>query len=112
MKQCNLLYLMFLLVFFCQASGASPVKNMQRQHQLKAVKVIKKAVVDLNKATLAQLETLKGIGPQKAQAIVTYRKAHGRFEKITALTRVHGIGLKFLAQLKLGNPGRLAINKS
>jgi len=48
--------------------------------------------VDLNTATLDQLDTLPGIGPATAQAIVTYRTRHGRFRSVTELLEVPGIG--------------------
>lgn len=52
--------------------------------------------VNLNTATAAQLEQLDGIGPKLAQAIVTYRRAHGRFTSAEQLLEVEGIGPKKL----------------
>lgn len=48
--------------------------------------------VDLNTATLAQLDTLPGVGPATANAILTYRTRHGRFKSVTELLEVPGIG--------------------
>lgn len=48
--------------------------------------------IDLNTATVEQLDTLPGIGPATAQAIVTYRTRHGRFRSVTELLEVPGIG--------------------
>lgn len=48
--------------------------------------------IDLNTATLDELDTLPGIGPATAQAIVTYRTRHGRFRSVTELLEVPGIG--------------------
>lgn len=48
--------------------------------------------IDLNTATAEQLDTLPGIGPATAQAIVTYRTRHGRFRSVTELLEVPGIG--------------------
>jgi competence protein ComEA len=48
--------------------------------------------VNINTATAEELETLSGIGPVKAQAIVDYRNEHGLFRTIDELLNVPGIG--------------------
>ena len=48
--------------------------------------------ISLNRATQAELENLPGIGEQKAQAILAYRDAHGRFRTYEELLEVEGIG--------------------
>lgn len=58
------------------------------------------AAVNLNTATVEQLEALNGIGPSKAQAIVDYRKKNGNFKTVDELNNVPGIGDKTLAKLK------------
>ena len=57
------------------------------------------AIIDLNTATLAQLDTIPGVGPVTAQAILDYRTKHGRFTKIEELQEVDGIGSKTYAQI-------------
>lgn len=53
--------------------------------------------VNVNTATAEQLaEALDGVGQQKAQAIVDYRKANGPFAKADDLLNVKGIGEKML----------------
>ncbi len=50
------------------------------------------AVVDLNTATAEQFETLPGVGPATAAAILGYRDQHGRFSSVDDLLEVRGIG--------------------
>jgi competence protein ComEA len=56
--------------------------------------------LDLNEATLSQLESLPGIGPSKAKAILDYRELHGRYRSVDELLEVKGIGSKMLEKLK------------
>ncbi len=48
--------------------------------------------VDLNAATVADLDALPGIGPVLAQRIVDWRTEHGRFASVEQLREVTGIG--------------------
>jgi competence protein ComEA len=58
------------------------------------------APVNLNTATLEQLDTLDGVGPATAQKILDYRQAHGGFRSVDDLAEVPGIGPKRLAALR------------
>ena len=58
------------------------------------------AIVNLNTATLTQLQTLPGIGARTAQAIVDHRQKNGGFKKIEELMNVKGIGEKSFLKLK------------
>ena len=55
--------------------------------------------LDLNTASEATLQTLPGIGPAKARAIVAYREAHGPFANVQALERVPGFGPALVAKV-------------
>ena len=57
-------------------------------------------VVNLNTATVAQLETLPGVGVKLAERIVDYRTKNGGFKKIEDLMNVRGIGEKNFLKLK------------
>ncbi len=65
------------------------------------------AMINVNTASIEQLQDVKGIGPKMAEAIVAYRKTHGDFTSLDALTSVKGIGDKKLAKIK----GSLMIKK-
>jgi competence protein ComEA len=58
-----------------------------------------RAPVNLNTATLEQLDTLDGVGPGIAQRILDYRQQHGGFRRVEELGEVPGIGDKRLATL-------------
>lgn len=57
------------------------------------------ALVDLNTADLALLDTLPDVGPVTAQAIITWREEHGGFTAVEELLEVDGIGQATLASL-------------
>lgn len=50
------------------------------------------ATIDINSADVKTLESLDGIGPAKAQAIVDYRQKNGPFKSVEDLEKVSGIG--------------------
>jgi len=56
--------------------------------------------VNLNTATLEQLDTLDGVGPATAQKILDWRREHGGFRSVDDLGQVPGIGPKRLAALR------------
>ena len=60
----------------------------------------KSDLVNLNTATEAELQTVSGIGQKKAQDIIAYREANGKFKSVDELKNVSGIGAKTLEKLK------------
>lgn len=71
-----------LVITFLAATGIGPALAQQ---QVK---------VNINKASVDELSTLKRIGPSYAQRIVDYRKQNGPFEKPVDIIKVRGIGIK------------------
>lgn len=57
-------------------------------------------VVNINTADETQLQTLSGIGPSKAKAIITYRTETGLFQTIEDLKKVTGFGEKTFERLQ------------
>ncbi|HEY9146264.1 MAG TPA: helix-hairpin-helix domain-containing protein [Thiobacillus sp.] len=58
------------------------------------------AAVNINTATESELEAVKGVGPAKAKAIITYREAHGNFKSLDELDNVKGFGKASVEKLK------------
>jgi competence protein ComEA len=58
------------------------------------------AKINLNTATVEQLDTLPGVGPVTAQSILSWRDENGRFTSIDDLLDVKGIGDATLAELR------------
>jgi competence protein ComEA len=58
------------------------------------------ALVNLNTATVAQLETLPGVGRATAERIVEYRQKNGAFKKAEELMNVRGVGERSFLRLK------------
>ena len=57
-------------------------------------------VLDLNTATVEQLDALPGVGPVTAAAIVAWRQANGKFTSVDQLADVDGIGPARLDKLR------------
>ncbi|EGP66097.1 comEA protein [Streptococcus sp. oral taxon 056 str. F0418] len=60
----------------------------------------KAGLVNLNTATEADFQTISGIGQKRAQDIIAYREANGKFKSVDDLKNVTGIGAKTLEKLK------------
>ena len=58
------------------------------------------ALVNINTAGQAELESVPGIGPATARAIIAYRTEHGPFRRVDDLINVSGIGQKTLEKLR------------
>ncbi|WP_114150363.1 helix-hairpin-helix domain-containing protein [Bacillus spizizenii] len=60
----------------------------------------KGALVNINTATLEELQGISGVGPSKAEAIIAYREENGRYQTIEDITKVSGIGEKSFEKIK------------
>jgi competence protein ComEA len=82
------------------ASGRSGTTSEERVGGAGRAATRRAAPVNLNRATVEELERLPGIGPAKARAIVRWRAEHGRFRKLEDVLGVPGIGPATLERLR------------
>jgi competence protein ComEA len=57
-------------------------------------------VINVNRATKAEFDSLTGIGPVLASRIINYRSANGPFLALDDLLKVSGIGSKTLERIR------------
>lgn len=57
-------------------------------------------LVNINKGSFEELDTLPGVGPATAQKIIDYRTQNGPFPNIEAIDNVSGIGPAKYAEIK------------
>ena len=78
-------------------------KTSKSKGKGRAVKIVETpaapSVVDLDIATAAQIETLRGIGPTMAKRIIADRDSLGPFGSLKEFERVRGIGPKLAAKI-------------
>ena len=56
--------------------------------------------IDINSASVSELQELPGVGSKTAQRIVEYRSQHGPFQSVDGLMNVKGIGAKKLDKIR------------
>ena len=59
------------------------------------------SAVNINTATQSELEAVKGVGPAKAKAIISYRESKGGFKSLDELDNVKGFGKASIEKLKV-----------
>jgi len=77
--------------YFYSSSGRSPTNRAAAPAAI---------LIDLNRATPAELSLLPGVGPVLADRIVRNRERHGGFSSIAEIDRVHGVGDKTIERMK------------
>lgn len=80
-----------------------PFKGETKENPFISPNVVEDTVqqrVNINFATSEELQTLSGIGPSKAEAIIAYREEQGPFSKVEDLLDVTGIGEKSLEKIR------------
>jgi len=97
--------LMDEMVIYVPIDGEEILNEMQTSASLPSASPIAsdasgEGKVHLNQATQEEIETLNGIGPKKAEAILTYREEHGPFQSVEQLTEVSGIGDKTVENIR------------
>lgn len=60
----------------------------------------KNSLVNINKASMSELESLPNVGPATAKAIIDYREKNGGFKKITDIMNITGIKQKTFDKIK------------
>jgi len=79
---------------------AAPGYTTPAQQAAPDTQAASKPTINLNAATVDQLETLPGIGRKTAERIIEYRTKSGGFKRIEDLMNVKGIGEKSFLKLK------------
>lgn len=92
-------FLVFLAAFsWHQAHSRAPIL-ISEVSGVQADEVPEGLRVNINTASMQQLQTLPGIGPALAQRIVQYRQENGPFSSVSQITLVKGIGLSVLDRI-------------
>lgn len=76
------------------------VDALERKPPASGNKTLPQILININDATVADLDNLPGIGPALAERIVDYREANGGFREVSELQSVKGIGPAVFAKLE------------
>jgi len=96
-RQLTSLLVLSALFIYTPGISAAPLDN-DASSSMVSVGIATK--IDLNIASIEELQTLPGVGISKAKAIIAYRKDVGPFLEVAQITEVKGIGEKMLSKLQ------------
>lgn len=82
------------------AASAETTAPVQPADIEETVRPPAEAKININTATVEELDKLDGVGEKIAQRIIQYREKHGAFEVIEDIMKVSGIGEKKFANMK------------
>ncbi len=100
MTSCFLVSLFFLYEKASETAAGTDYTITVTQREPEKVTPEAPSPVDINTATLDELQTLKGIGAVIAQRIIDYREEHGPFTSVDELLNVKGIGEVTLSKFR------------
>ncbi len=86
------------MISFAAALCLLPIGATFAQSNI-AAEQMQAAMVNINTADIKQLTKLPGVGKKKAQAIIDYREANGKFSSLEDIAKVKGVGKKMLTKL-------------
>jgi competence protein ComEA len=92
--------ILMVVLLILGAGIAAQADQRGSERTTPAAKASSSGPLNLNTATVAQLEALPGIGKSVAERILQYREKSGGFKKVEDLMNVRGIGEKSFLKLK------------
>jgi competence protein ComEA len=95
----NLKVLVYVAALIVAVTFAAPTVSPAAEEPVQ-VATAAAAPINVNAASVQQLQSLPRIGEVTAQRIVAYREEHGAFKTVDELTQVKGIGAKTLEKLR------------
>ncbi len=96
-----LVVLSFAFIFWLTACSRLPCTYISDTKPVEtSTSAAKLAPINLNTASVAELERLPGVGPVLAERIITYRKEHGHFRRAEHLMMVRGISDRKFRKLR------------